>query len=726
MWMPARGGHPRPWAPGPGRPSSPRGPRRTRGGSPARPAGRRCGASRPAPPLHHPLAPRRAARLPAPPSGPGRLRPSGHGPGASLTPEPSRFAPQAAVAPDSVASSLLANLAGLLAPAPAPAPPALPDPGGPVLEPPDLDGLGDVLAGKFDVGRELAALFNAGRADAARPSAVPPLEGSDWPLGTLSPPPTGAPDGPPEGEAAAPQAGGYGPASGAGPPVSSTAELDALLASIPSARTFAVEGQLREAPAPRPPPPMDEILAMQLPVSAVPEILMRKQILASIQRDGRGEGEGEEASPAHATPSGAARGTAPRTVPGTARAEVRPVNAEALRILEGLGAAEEMKKAASGKLTCPYNCGQSFKHSSERLRHVRQAHTGERPFKCREPGCTRAFFMSKDLKAHMRTHSGERPYVCDTCEAAFKTRGALNGHLKTMHTSEGERPFKCTVPGCDASFKMKKNLVQHVKSKHLAPGPAARARPGAPSTAAGPSRVASGGDEGKAKNASLELAKMWTCSMPGCGASYVKRGDLTEHYKSVHMEGERWKCSVPGCGASFSYYNKAKLKQHILQKHAAPGPVVRASPGAPSTAAGPSRVASGGDEGKAMNASLELAKMWKKKYEKARKKVEKLKAKLAGEVKAMRKASEGRVKVGRLYPLHLRKDKGKGTVGSSCPACDTILTDSEIQERAKKKGSYASPFTDNLQHAMAYFTPHEKYRGTPFALGRRGRAEGTR
>ena len=599
--MPARGGQPRPWAPGPARPSSPRGPRRPRGGSPARPAGRRCGASRPAPPLHHHLAPRRAARLPAPASGPGRLRPSGPGPGASLTPEPSRFAPQAAAAPDSVASSLLANLAGLLAPAPAPAPSALPavlpDPGGPVLEPPDLDGLGDVLAGKFDVGRELAALFNAGRADAARPSAVPPLEGSDWPLGTLSPPPTGAPDGPPEGEAAAPQAGGYGPASGAGPPVSSTAELDALLASIPSARTFAVQGQLREAPAPRPPPPMDEILAMQLPVSAVPEILMREQILASIQRDGRGEGE-------------------------------EAINAEALRILEGLGPAEEMKKAASGQLTCPYNCGQTFKHSSERLRHVRQAHTGERPFKCREPGCTRAFFMSKDLKAHMRTHSGERPYVCDTCEAAFKTRGALNGHLKTMHTSEGERPFKCTVPGCDASFKMKKNLVQHVKSKHLAPGPVARARPGAPSTAAGPPHVASGGDEGKAKNASLE-AKMWTCSMPGCGASYVKRGDLTEHYKSMHMEGERWKCYVPGCGASFSHPNKAKLKQHILKKHAAPGPVARARPGAPSTAAGPSRVASGGDEGKAKNASLELAKMWKKKYEKARKKVEKLKAKIA-------------------------------------------------------------------------------------------------
>ena len=124
-------------------------------------------------------------------------------------------------------------------------------------------------------------------------------------------------------------------------------------------------------------------------------------------------------------------------------------------------------------------------------------------------------------------------------------------------------------------------------------------------------------------------AKMWTCSMPGCGASYVKRGDLTEHYKSMHMEGERWKCYVPGCGASFSHPNKAKLKQHILKKHAAPGPVARARPGAPSTAAGPSRVASGGDEGKAKNASLELAKMWKKKYEKARKKVEKLKAKIA-------------------------------------------------------------------------------------------------
>ena len=115
---------------------------------------------------------------------------------------------------------------------------------------------------------------------------------------------------------------------------------------------------------------------------------------------------------------------------------------------------------STGHLPCPYGCGRTFKHASQRIIHVRKAHTGERPFKCKFEGCEKAFYSSGDLRAHMRTHSGERPYKCHICPKSFRTRNALKTHVKSLHTLE--RPFKCPEPGCGVTYMTKMDLERHL------------------------------------------------------------------------------------------------------------------------------------------------------------------------------------------------------------------------------------------------------------------------
>ena len=60
-----------------------------------------------------------------------------------------------------------------------------------------------------------------------------------------------------------------------------------------------------------------------------------------------------------------------------------------------------------------------------------RAHTGEKPFACDYPGCTKRYKMSSNLTPHKLTHTGVKPYVCDNCDKRFIYPQHLKRHRKT-------------------------------------------------------------------------------------------------------------------------------------------------------------------------------------------------------------------------------------------------------------------------------------------------------
>ena len=78
-------------------------------------------------------------------------------------------------------------------------------------------------------------------------------------------------------------------------------------------------------------------------------------------------------------------------------------------------------------------CNKSYTLNHNLALHIKQTHLGE-GFKCHQQ-CSKSFRTKMELSLHLLSHTSEKPHKCDTCNATFKYKQALQRHIKSLHPS---------------------------------------------------------------------------------------------------------------------------------------------------------------------------------------------------------------------------------------------------------------------------------------------------
>ena len=150
---------------------------------------------------------------------------------------------------------------------------------------------------------------------------------------------------------------------------------------------------------------------------------------------------------------------------------------------------KEESKKSEDKVKCE-ECG---KYLSKRalLGHKRIVHRGEKPFSCKENGCTQRFTAASKVGDHMRKEHGFPKLKCknEGCESEFSLFNEFRSHQYTHQTLVeceecGKRlspkslrhhkkavhqkvtQVECEVEDCGKKFNRKSHLADHMRMVH--------------------------------------------------------------------------------------------------------------------------------------------------------------------------------------------------------------------------------------------------------------------
>mmetsp|Transcript_23249 Transcript_23249/g.26365 ORF Transcript_23249/g.26365 Transcript_23249/m.26365 type:complete len:262 (+) Transcript_23249:384-1169(+) len=82
-------------------------------------------------------------------------------------------------------------------------------------------------------------------------------------------------------------------------------------------------------------------------------------------------------------------------------------------------------------------------------------------FECPIPGCSATYTRMSTLRRHLASHNNVKRHKCETCGKRFTLRQNLKDHIR-IHT--GEKPFACDVPGCTKRYRQRGQLSIHKKT----------------------------------------------------------------------------------------------------------------------------------------------------------------------------------------------------------------------------------------------------------------------
>lgn len=238
------------------------------------------------------------------------------------------------------------------------------------------------------------------------------------------------------------------------------------------------------------------------------------------------------------------------------------------------------------------NCKKRF-WTSQHLKRHNDMHTGEKPFKCIEPGCTLAFSKHHQLRSHISMFHcppGTMPFLCTSanCTKSFPTNQKLKAH---MRTHEGRR-YICSHPDCikndqEEIFTNWSALQLHTRSVHpaICPYPSCKGKIFSQqkglrahmklheqheveeSLLGEPGEIDDENEHPVKRRRGGEVGRDWRCAEIGCEKDFKSKKALAVHVRVFHMKRRDFICPSEACNASFGY--KHLMQRHVAKVHSA-------------------------------------------------------------------------------------------------------------------------------------------------------------